>query len=124
MNIHNTELHWKTVTSIIKKTIGSYFEVNETPIENRKQGYYEFYVNGDRNVFIHVFFRDDTISSFGYQNTTITGNTKKSDYGRISGEKNEIIEFLKYVFNVLRMKGENRHNIENELYHILSKRFN
>lgn len=124
MNIHNTELHWKTVTSIIKKTIGSYFEVNETPIENRKQGYYEFYVNGDRNVFIHVFFRDDTISSFGYQNTTITGNTKKSDYGRISGEKNEIIEFLKYVFNVIRMKGENRHNIENELYHILSKRFN
>ena len=124
MNIHNTELHWKTVTSIIKKTIGSYFEVNENPIENRKQGYYEFYVNGDRNMFIHVFFRDDTISSFGYQNTTITGNTKKSDYGRISGEKNEIIEFLKYVFNVLRMKGENRHNIENELYHILSKHFN
>lgn len=124
MNIHNTELHWKTVTSIIKKTIGSYFEVNENPIENRKQGYYEFYVNGDRNVFIHVFFRDDTISSFGYQNTIITGNTKKNDYGRISGEKNEIIEFLKYIFNVLRMKGENRHNIENELYHILSKRFN
>ena len=124
MNIHNTELHWKTVISIIKKTIGSYFEVNETPIENRKQGYYEFYVNGDRNMFIHVFFRGDIISSFGYQNTTIAGNTKKSDYGRISGEKNEIIEFLKYVFNVLRMKGENRHNIENELYHILSKRFN
>lgn len=124
MNIYNKELHWKTVTSIIRKTIGSYFEVNETPIENRKQGYYEFYVNGYRNVFIHVFFRGDTISSFGYQNTIIKGNTKKSDYGRISGEKNEIKEFLKYVFNVLRMKGENRHTIENELYHILSKHFN
>ena len=124
MNIHNIELHWKTVTSIIKKTIGSYFEVNEKPIENRKQGYYEFYVNGDRNVFIHVFFRGNTISSFGYQNTIITGNTKKCDYGRISGEKNEIIEFLKYVFNVLRMKNEGRHNIENELYLILSKHFN
>lgn len=123
MNIHNIELHWKTVTSIIKKTIGSYFEVNEKPIENHKQGYYEIYINGDNNVFVHVFFRGNFLSSFGYKNTEIVGDMEKTEYGRIQGEKKEMTEFLKYVFNVLRMKGENRHNIENDLFAILSKKF-
>lgn len=123
MYIRNTELHWKTVTSIIKNTIGSYIEVNKKPIENRRQGYYEIYINGDNNVFVHVFFRGNFISSFGYKNTEIVGDTEKTEYGRIQGEKKEMTEFLKYVFNVLRMKGENRHNIENDLFTILSKKF-
>ena len=123
-SIMNTQLHWRTILSIIKNSVFGYFDVNDAPIENRKKGYYEFYLNGNRNIFIHVFFRGTFISSFGYQHTTYKEHAKVDEYGRISGEKKEIVDFLKYVYNVLCMKGKGRHEMENELYSILEKKFN
>ena len=117
-----SRLHWKTAASIIKKSVGSLIEVNETPIENHKKGYYELYVNGNRDEVIHVFFRGNTISSFGYKNVTYNNTVRNTEHCYIRGEKKEIRDFLNYVLNILTMKGNNRHEMEEELYEILSKK--
>lgn len=125
--LSHEEMHWKQITSAILSKVGGTFTINETPIKDRRDGYFRLYINGSPNEYIGLFFKyGSAVTSFSYYNYEYFPAHSKvhNRGGHVRGEKKEVTKYLEYVFNVLLNKKNEQvlTTMEEKLLNILIKR--